>query len=103
MNILAWVLQVILAFYYLLYSFVLVMPPAPMRPLFAGIPFSFRIVEALFAAVASVLLVLPGVIKSLARMILPASVVLMAIAGGEALFRLMRHESLSAKVRGAFF
>ena len=103
MNILAWVLQVILALYYLLYSFVLVMPPAPMRPLFADIPFSLRIVVAVFAAASSVLLVLPGVIKSLTRMILPASVVLMVIAGGEALFRLMRHESLPAKVRGIAF
>jgi hypothetical protein len=103
MNILAWVLQAMLAFYYLLYSIVLVVLPAPMRPLFADIPFSLRIVVAFFAAVASVLLVLPGVIKSLTRMILPASVVLMAIAGGEALFRLVRHESLPAKVRGVLF
>ncbi len=103
MNILAWVLQAVLAFYYLLYSIVLVIPPAPMRPLFTGIPFPVRLVVAVFAFVAAVLLVLPAVVKSLGRMILPASVVLTVIAGGEALFRSMRHESLPTKVRGAFF
>src|SRR5258708_4037582 len=103
MNILAWVLQAILAFYYLLYSIVLVIPPAPMRPLFAGIPFPVRLVVAGFAFVAAILLVLPAFVKSLGRMILPASVVLTVIAGGEALFRSMRHESLPTKVRGVFF
>jgi 4-amino-4-deoxy-L-arabinose transferase-like glycosyltransferase len=103
MNILAWVLQALLAFYYLLYGIVLVVPPAPMRPLFAGIPFSVRMIVAMFAFVAAILLVLPAVIKSLRRMVLPAAVVLTVIAGGEALFRLMRHESLPTKVRSVFF
>jgi hypothetical protein len=103
MNILAWVLQAALAFYYLLYSIVLVIPPAPMRPLFAGIPFRARLVVAVLAFVAAVVLVLPAVVKSLGRMILPAAVVLTVIAGGEALFRSMRHESLPTKVRGALF
>jgi len=103
MNVLAWVLQAILAFCYLLYSIVLVIPPAHMKRMFADIPFSLRAVVAVFAAVASLLLVLPVVVKSLTRMILPASVVLMVIAGGEALFVLARHQSSVAKVRGVVF
>jgi hypothetical protein len=52
MNILAWVLQAMLAFYYLLYGIVLVIPPAHMKRMFADIPFSLRVVVAVFAAVA---------------------------------------------------
>jgi len=103
MNILAWVLQTILAFCYLLYSIVLVIPPSHMKRVFAGIPFSQRVIVAVIAAVAALLLVLPVVVKSLTRMILPASVVLMIIAGTEALFMLARHQSSVAKVRGVFF
>lgn len=103
MNILAWFLQAMLAVCYLLYSIVLVIPPDHMKRLFADIPFSLRVVVAVFAAVASLLLVLPGVVKSLTRMILPASVVLMVIAGGEALFMLVRHQSSVAKIRSVFF
>ncbi len=103
MNVLAWVLQAVLAFCYLLYSIVLVIPPGHMKRMFADIPpFSLRVVVAVFAAVASLLLVLPVVVKSLTRMILPASVVLMIIAGGEALFILARHQSSVARVRGVF-
>ncbi len=103
MNVLAWVLQAVLAFCYLLYSIVLVIPPVHMKRMFADIPFSLRVVVAVFAAVASLLLVLPVVVKSLTRMILPASVVLMIIAGGEALFILARHQSSVARVRGVLF
>ncbi len=103
MNILAWVLQALLAFCYLLYSIVLVIPPSHMKRMFADIPFSLRAVVAVFAAVASLLLVLPVVVKSLTRTILPASVVLMIIAGSEALFMLARHQSSVAKVRGVVF
>jgi len=74
-----------------------------MKRVFADIPFSLRVVLAICAAVASLLLVLPSFVKSLTRMILPASVVLMLIAGGEALFMLAQHQSLVAKVRGVFF
>jgi len=103
MNILAWVLQAVLAFCYLLYSIVLVIPPSHMKRMFADIPFSLRAVVGVFAAVASLLLVLPVVVKSLTRTILPASVVLMIIAGSEALFMLARHQSSVAKVRGVVF
>ena len=103
MNVLAWVLQAVLAFCYLLYSIVLVIPPVHMKRMFADIPFSLRVVLAICAAVASLLLVLPSFVKSLTRMILPASVVLMVIAGGEALFMLARHQSSVAKVRGVLF
>ena len=103
MNILAWVLQAALAFCYLLYSIVLVIPPVHMKRVFANVPVSVRVVVALFAAVASFLLVLPAVVKSLTRMILPAAVVLMFIAGGEALFMLARHQSSVAEVRGVLF
>jgi hypothetical protein len=103
MNVLAWVLQAVLAFCYLLYSIVLVIPPGHMKRMFADIPFSLRVVVAVFAAVASLLLVLPVVVKSLMRMILPASVVLMIIAGSEALFMLARHQSSVARVRGVLF
>ena len=103
MNILAWVLQAVLAFCYLLYSIVLVIPPAHMKRVFADIPFSVRVVVAVFAAVASLLLVLPSFVKSLTRMILPASVVLMVIAGGEALFMFVQHQSSVATVRGVLF
>ncbi len=74
-----------------------------MKRVFADIPFSLRVVLAICAAVASLLLVLPSFVKSLTRMILPASVVLMVIAGGEALFMLARHQSSVAKVRGVLF
>ena len=103
MNILAWFLQAVLAFCYLLYSIVLVIPPGHMKRMFADIPISLRVVVAVFAAIASLLLVLPGLVKSLNRMILPASVVLMVIAGGEALFILARHQSSVARVRGVLF
>jgi len=93
----------VLAFCYLLYSIVLVIPPSHMKRMFADIPFSLRTVVGVFAAVASLLLVLPVVVKSLTRMILPASVVLMIIAGGEALFILARHQSSVARVRGVLF
>src|SRR5260370_7546634 len=98
MNILAWVLQAVLAFYYLLYSIVLVIPPAPMRPLFTGIPFPVRLVVAVFAFVAAVLLVLPAVVKSLGRMILPASVVLTVIPGAQALFSSTRPHTFPPKI-----
>ena len=103
MNILAWVLQAVLAFYYLLYGIVLVIPPAHMKRMFANIPFSLRLIVAVFAAVSSLLLVLPCVIKNRTRLILPALVVLLVIGGGELVLRLMRHETLPAKVRGVFF
>ena len=103
MNVLAWVLQAILAFWYLLYSIVLVIPPAHMKRVFANIPFSLRVVLAICAAVASLLLVLPSFVKSLTRMILPASAVLMVIAGGEALFMFVQHQSSVATVRGVLF
>src|SRR5712691_8673259 len=96
MTILAWVLQAVLAFYYMLYGTVLVIPPVHMRRMFADIPFSFRLIVAAFAAIFSLLLVLSGVSKSLTRLILPAPVVLMVIGGGEFVLRLiMTRESAS--------
>ena len=64
---------------------------------------SLRVVLVICAAVASLLLVLPSFVKSLTRMILPASVVLMVIAGGEALFMFVQHQSSVATVRGVLF
>jgi hypothetical protein len=100
MNILAWVLQTMLALYYLLYSVVLLIPPEPMRAEFSGVPLWFRAVVAVLAALGAAGLVLPGIMRSLARLILPASITLMIIAGGELLYRLIRQEALPATVRG---
>jgi hypothetical protein len=100
MNSFAWVLQAMLGLYYLLYSVVLLMPPEPMRAGFSGIPFWLRAVVAVLAALGAAGLVLPGIVRGLARMILPASVTLMIIAGGELLYRLIRQEALPATVRG---
>jgi hypothetical protein len=100
MNILAWVLQAILGLYYLLYSVVILIPPEPMRATFSGIPFWLRAVVAVLAALGAAGLVLPGIMRSLTRIVLPASIALMTIAGGELLYRLVRHEALPATVRG---
>ncbi len=100
MNSFAWVLQAILALYYLLYSVVILIPPEPMRAGFSGIPFWLHIIVAVFAGLGAAGFVLPGIVRDLARMILPASVTLMIIAGGELLYRLLRHEALPATVRG---
>lgn len=103
MNILAWVLQIMLAVCYLPYSVVLLIPPAHMKRLFSEMPFGLRAVMAVVALVAALGLVLPAVMKNLRRFVLPASIVLMILAGGEALFMLARHTMTPAKVRVLFF
>ena len=65
--------------------------------------YSLCLAVAVFAAIASLLLVLPIIVKSLRRMILPSSVTLMLIAGGEAGFMLVRGQTSVAMARGVLF
>jgi uncharacterized membrane protein YphA (DoxX/SURF4 family) len=104
MNIALWILQVLLAGYFLWHGWLFVAPPAEMVEMMNSfISPGFRIFIGAAELFAAVGLILPGVTRILPWLAVLAAVGLMIVTGSATVFHLMRGETSSAISAAVFF
>jgi uncharacterized membrane protein YphA (DoxX/SURF4 family) len=104
MNIALWILQVLLAAYFLWHGWLFVAPPAEMVEMMnASINPSFRMFIGVAELLAAVGLILPGLTRILPWLTPLAAAGLMTVTGSATIFHLSRGETASAISAAVFF
>lgn len=104
MNIVVWILQVLLAAYFLWHGWLFVAPPVEMVEMMnVSINPDFRVFIGVAELLAAVGLILPGITRILPGLIPVAAAGLMIVTGSATVFHLSRGEIASAISVAVFF
>ena len=104
MNVALWILQVLLAAYFLWHGWLFVAPPAEMEEMMnAAFAPGFRIFVGVAELLAAAGLILPGLTRILPWLTPLAAAGLMIVTGSATIFHLSRGETGSAISAAVFF